>query len=375
MNPPARLLVRWRALSELKSHVDLLGWLGENLPAEILILSASPVPGGETNSRIRVESIRESWKIHPATRLLRGWKGAAEVFDPDVVLALDEAYCLSTYQLVRWAHSRMKPALFLSCQNIDRPLPMPFKRIESSVLKTASGGWFLNDDALDRAKARGFADVGQVIPLPINPKDYPLIGESAPEPVFSQPFQVTTPLTIGYAGRLVPEKGLETLILACDQTRDRLLIVGEGPERQRLEDLAAGTGIESEWLGSIPSDQMPEVYSKMDVLVLPSLETPRWKEQFGRVLVEAMASGVPVVGSRSGEIPKVIGEAGLLFDPGNTQSLANQLKSLKETPDLYEKLRDHGIARVRALYTIERVGSQICRLLNESGISLIGGYT
>jgi glycosyltransferase involved in cell wall biosynthesis len=111
---------------------------------------------------------------------------------------------------------------------------------------------------------------------------------------------------------------------------------------------------------------MPEVYPKMDVLVLPSLEIARWKEQFGRVLVEAMASGVPVIGSRSGEIPNVVGEAGLLFDPGDVQSLVEQLRNLKETPDLWETLRKRGLARVRKHFTLERVGERLLGLLEKS---------
>ena len=82
MKPPIRLLVRWRALAELKSHVDLLGWLAEEMPAEILILSDSPIPWAARFSSLQVESVEESLRVHPATRVLRGWKRVAETFDP-----------------------------------------------------------------------------------------------------------------------------------------------------------------------------------------------------------------------------------------------------------------------------------------------------
>ena len=66
-------------------------------------------------------------------------------------------------------------------------------------------------------------------------------------------------------------------------------------------------------LPQIPSDQVAVEMRKLHALVLPSRTTPRWKEQFGRVLIEAMACGVPPVGSDSGEIPHVIDDAGLVF--------------------------------------------------------------
>ena len=288
-----------------------------------------------------------------------GGRGSPKLSTPDFVLAFDEAYCLSTNQLSQWARSRKKPSLYLSCQNINRPIPFPFQLVETKVLRTVSGGWFLNQEARDRAQNRGFHGSGRIIPLPVNPEDYPLLEEGVPLPIHPETFKV------GYAGRLVPEKGLTTLIEACSQTGDRLLVVGEGPERDRLQRKAERSGVEVDWLGSVPSEEMPAVYSGMSVLVLPSLETPRWKEQFGRVLVEAMASGVPVIGSRTGEIPKVIGEAGLLFEPGSVRSLTDQIQKLKEKHGLWETLRNRGLERVRQGFTLDRVGEQVLRLLEE----------
>ena len=362
MNPPARLLVRWRALSELKSHVDLIGWISKRLPSEVLVLSDSAIPGVERYPAVRVARIRESPTFHPAVRLLRDWKHHAEDFEPDMILALDEGYCFSTFQLIRWAERRNKPSLFLSCQNIDRSLLWPFAWMESRVLKKVTGGWFLNREALDRARARGFSGQGRIIPLPIHPEDYPFLSED-PSRTPVSPSEPPRFFTLGYAGRLVPEKGLETLIEACAQSGDRLRVVGEGPEGVRLRTLARTRGVEVEWLGSVPTEKMPESYSGMDILVLPSLETPRWKEQFGRVLVEAMASGVPVIGSRSGEIPRVIGEAGLLFEPGNADALAARIRTLKKDRGLYRSLRNRGLARVRDHFTLEKVGEKCLDLL------------
>ena len=90
-----------------------------------------------------------------------------------------------------------------------------------------------------------------------------------------------------------------------------------------------------------------------DALVLPSLSTPRWKEQFGRVLPEAMACGVPVVGSSSGNIPAMIGDAGIIVPEGDSRAIAAALRSLADDPDLYARLRAAGRKRVEEQLSID----------------------
>jgi glycosyltransferase involved in cell wall biosynthesis len=83
-----------------------------------------------------------------------------------------------------------------------------------------------------------------------------------------------------------------------------------------------------------------------DALVLPSLTTPRWKEQFGRVLPEAMACGVPVIGSTSGNIPAMIGDAGIVVPEGDAGAVAAALRSLEESPERHARLAAAGRRRV-----------------------------
>ena len=100
---------------------------------------------------------------------------------------------------------------------------------------------------------------------------------------------------------------------------------------------------------------MPAFYNTLDALVVPSRTLPHWKEQFGRVLVEAMACGVPVVGSNSGEIPYVIGDAGLVFPEDDAEALAGILWQLASDPQLRAELRQRGRARVLTHYTQQRI--------------------
>ena len=107
-------------------------------------------------------------------------------------------------------------------------------------------------------------------------------------------------------------------------------MAGGGPQQADLERLAVqlDLGQHVVFLGRVGSTDMPAFFASIDVLVVPSRTMPTWKEQFGRVLVEAMACQTPVIGSDSGEIPHVIGDAGLVFPEGDAQALASHLLRL-----------------------------------------------
>jgi glycosyltransferase involved in cell wall biosynthesis len=100
----------------------------------------------------------------------------------------------------------------------------------------------------------------------------------------------------------------------------------------------------------------------MDCLVLPSRTTKKWKEQFGRVLIEAMACEVPVIGSDSGEIPNVIGESGLIFKEGDVDDLASKLKLLITNMDLRVELAGKGRQRVLKHFTQEKVAKETYKI-------------
>jgi glycosyltransferase involved in cell wall biosynthesis len=128
-----------------------------------------------------------------------------------------------------------------------------------------------------------------------------------------------------------------------------------------------------EFTGRVPSVRLPEVYRQMDLLVLPSRTTPTWKEQFGRVLIEAMASGVPVVGSSSGEIPHVIGTAGLVYPEGNVPALRSTLAGLLASPVRRAELGRQGRARVLEHYTQQRIVQQYLEVYREMGPGQVEG--
>ena len=132
-------------------------------------------------------------------------------------------------------------------------------------------------------------------------------------------------------GRLVWEKGHQDVIraLALLGGDHRLLLIGAGPERDRLlahaQELGLGGRVEAR---AVPYEQMPSVYGRASAVVLMSQALPIWEEQFGMVLAEAMAAGAPIVAAASGAIPEVLeGSAAALVRPGDWAGLAEALRS------------------------------------------------
>ena len=105
----------------------------------------------------------------------------------------------------------------------------------------------------------------------------------------------------------------------------------------------------------VASGEMPQFYNSLDLLVVPSLTQPNWKEQFGRVIMEAMACGVPVIGSDSGEIPHVLGDAGVIVPEGDIPALARALDALIQDSQRRRELAALGRARALTTFSQQRV--------------------
>ena len=269
---------------------------------------------------------------------------------PHLVHIDEEPYNLATWHALQLARRAGARALFFTWQNINRRYPFPFSALEASVLRRAHYALCGNREAQAVCKAKGYRGPSSVIPqFGVDPEIfYPAEAGEKDEP-----------LTIGYAGRFVPEKGVETLIRAFAQLDrgHRLTLLGSGPQREALARVAAECGVSDRttFLPWMPSAEFPNFLRTLDALVLPSVTLPNWKEQFGRVLVEAMACGVPVIGSTCGEIPNVIGDAGLIVPEGSPEAVAEALRRLQRDPALRADLRRRGRARVLARFTQRQI--------------------
>jgi glycosyltransferase involved in cell wall biosynthesis len=168
---------------------------------------------------------------------------------------------------------------------------------------------------------------------------------------------------IGYVGgRLVEEKGVDVLLRAVAKLNGdwELRVLGSGPAKSQLQALARELGIAARvhFDAPRPSVEMPTYFGQLDTLVLPSRTRPNWKEQFGRVLIEAMACEVAVIGSTCGEIPNVIGDAGLVFPEGDADALGVHLAALRDNPAVRAELGKRGRTRVLAQFTQARVAEE-----------------
>ena len=142
-------------------------------------------------------------------------------------------------------------------------------------------------------------------------------------------------LALGFVGRLVAPKGLDKLLQALSGTllrgmKWRLTIVGDGPERERLEQLASELRLAARvrWTGGLPAEQVASLWTELDVLVQPSLSSDTWRETSSHVLIEAMANEVAVLGTDSGVIPELIGDAGIVVSAGDVDGLAAGIERL-----------------------------------------------
>jgi glycosyltransferase involved in cell wall biosynthesis len=167
-------------------------------------------------------------------------------------------------------------------------------------------------------------------------------------------------LAIGFVGRLVPHRGLDTLLQALAHQRHahwRLTIVGEGPERERLERLASDLRLAARirWAGALPL--LRELWPELDVLVVPSRPTASWNEPTGEAVAEAMAHEVPVIGSETGVLPELIGEGGLVTPPGEAGALAEALSQLFD-PVVRAQLAEAARARALKLFSHEAVAER-----------------
>jgi len=296
--------------------------------------------------RLEVLPIRRNGDFHLHTydglgRLMREVR-------PDIVHIDEEPYNLAAWQMFYDAKRVGAKTLFFSWQNLVRRYPPPFSWGERWLLNGVDYALMGTDSAAEVWRQKGYRGKWVVIPQFGTDPD-----------LFKPATRPDRPFTIGYFGRLVEEKGVRLLLQAVSGlTGDwRLILLGGGPLRAELEAQAESLGIADRvtFLGQVASTQMPGLYHQIDVLALPSLTRPNWKEQFGRVLVEAMCSGVAVIGSDSGAIPSVIGDAGMIVPEDDSDLLRGAFQRLMSEAGLMSRLAVQGRERASRLYTHQAI--------------------
>lgn len=186
-------------------------------------------------------------------------------------------------------------------------------------------------------------------------------------PIPTRPAPPTGPPRVVFAGRLVPEKGVDVLLrafarLPADVGRSELLVAGDGPERRRLARLATelGLGERARFTGHLDRDALDRQLAGAWVQVVPSL----WEEPFGLVATEAMARGTAVVASAAGGLKEIVihDETGSLVPPGDVEALAAALGRLLRDRELASRMGAAGRRRAEAFFSLEAMTSRFLDL-------------
>jgi len=267
--------------------------------------------------------------------------------------------CAETLTLCNW-FAPQAPVVMHTNQNILHNYPPPFNWFEQRTFKRIAAAYACSEGVREVLVAKGFDKPAPIIPYGVNTEAFhPRAAGEDPD----------RELTIGFVGRMLPGKGLNVLADALAKLRAepwRVLLVGDGSECEDFKRRLAAHGLldRAQFTGAISYDLVTDYFQQMDVMVLPTQTTKRIREQFGRVLVEAMASGVPVIGSTCGAIPDVIRDAGLVFTEGDADALAGALRRTLLDEGLRERMTQAGLARVKQ-YSWERIAEKTYELYQQ----------
>ncbi len=321
----------------------------------------------------RNEQISEQFPVHRAATYGTGniplfafdanvIKNALVRFKPDIVDIHEEPYSVSGFESVGLAQMYAKSAacVFYSAQNILKHYPPPFCWSEQYVFKNSYGSYPCSEGVKDVLAAKGFDTNTDVIPLGVDLSTYEPLG-----PKRRSDYQFgERDFVIGYFGRVETYKGVQFLIQALGQMKKsdwRLLIVGSGAYESELRTLANGLGVSDRiiWAGAVDGSDVPAYMRSCDLIAVPSMTTKTWKEQFGRIVVESIACGVPVVAFDSGSLPEVVDDVGLIVREGDLNELCLAIDRFYSDIELRKSLREKGLDKARTQYSWSRVAEEM----------------
>ncbi|WP_143046411.1 glycosyltransferase [Trichormus sp. NMC-1] len=369
---------------KLNAIASLAVGIAEINNVEVALLAPSNWKASEWNRLIPLETPYSHIRTYSAPVLFSG-RGGAHIytpwtlwqvlndFRPDIVQVEEEVFSLCAYEFAIWSRFTGKPLAIFGWENINRQLSLPRRWISQFVLNTARLVLPGNHDGAEIIRRWGYTGLLEVMPqMGVDPEFFVSRQQKAGNRLFH----------IGFLGRLTHSKGIDLIFTAAHQLREqgfnfRVLICGSGESEAKLRQVSQEQGVADWviWQGAVRHEQAPEVISEFDVLVLPSRTTPEWKEQFGHVLIEAMAMKVPVIGSNSGEIPNVIGREDLVFAEDDTRGLTAILKRMIQEPKWRQEVGNYGFERVNRLYTHQRIAERLIDLWQTILTPKIADYT
>ena len=298
------------------------------------------------------------------TSLIKAFKKSK----PDIIHLMEEPYSLFALQtiLVKKVFAPKAKIIFYTYDNISYMYQFPYKfsfvykSIERFILRNADYALCSSEEIKKLLILKGFIKpIDVVYPC----FDFSFLKKSNTGNL--KEYLGLKGIVIGYTGRIIKEKGLETLLRACSSltVKYSILLVGSGSNKDNLLALADELGIGDKlmFVSSIDYKEIPGLLSLMDIFVLPSITTRKWKEQFGRVIIEAMACEVPVIGSTSGAIPEVVNDAGLVFKENDSHDLKSKIMMLIKDSKFRNRLKKKGKEHSRK-FSVENHSEIICKI-------------
>ncbi|VXD24685.1 Glycosyl transferase, group 1 [Planktothrix serta PCC 8927] len=355
---------KFRALARLQPNIEVT-----------IVVPKRWRPGGVQNKIIECQYLDEgNFKVVPISNFSQNNQSLLtfgldlvsllKAFKPDIIQVEQGSKALTYSEFITLNHllSLKAKNVFFTWWNLPYELKFPLSLLEAYNLKYTDGIVVGNQDGKDILRQKGYTRPIEVMPqLGIDEQ----LFKPQPEPELKAELGIKSDeFVVGFVGRFVEEKGLITLAKALAGLKDyawKWVLLGRGELRSQLLEIAEKFGFKDRLIliESVPHDQVQRYINLMNTLVLPSETTYKfktltatgWKEQFGHVLIEAMACQVPVIGSDSGEIPHVIADTGLIFPEGNEQALGNVLSQLITQPELAKQLGKRGYQRAMTHYT------------------------
>jgi phosphatidyl-myo-inositol dimannoside synthase len=260
----------------------------------------------------------------------------------------EEPYILSGYQLANQAKKNSLPYLFRTAQSLVKDYIFPFNYFEKQSVKYAStfvAGGHLVHNAM---KEKNWNINGQVLTLAVDTHKFRPI--EIPEKLEKiKKIGLQGPL-LGFLGRLSEEKGIDLImetLLPLKNYPWSFLFMGSGPYKEKILNWAKKNNLTDRIkILLLKHEEVPHYLPLCDLLLCPSQTRDFWKEQFGRMIVEAFASGVPVMASDSGEIPRVVSDAGLILPEANKIIWQEKVKGFLESPKSFDIFKQKGLERV-----------------------------
>ncbi len=273
-------------------------------------------------------------------------------FNPDIVDIIEEPYsCITGYtvMLLKMFFPHVK-ICFFSAQNIYKKYPFPFSWIQSYVLKNSDFAFPCSSEVAEILKKQGYKKNYAVLPLGTDVEKFKCVREYN-----------KTKLTVGFAGRLEKVKGIDILLEAICKDEFKNVdfkIAGVGSmEVEVKEKIKSYYNIEL--ITDLKHEQMPEFYKNIDILLNTSVTQKNIKEQFGRVVVEAMAAGCIVITSNSGEPKNLVLDKTLIYNENSSEELSKKLETvinlILNQPEKYKELSINNIKHSQRNYSWEKV--------------------